>query len=282
MASLLAYYLAALYIPSGVIGFIYIISAIVILLLRCFFRDRMKDDTFRLPLVFHVLISFSIRGLHMKESATQTGKYEVQLHGRKMRRFSAVMMLYIVSFTFILAMATLWSTLLIETSTTCGQEGFDCFANGTRVTDCDAFESGTNGNITSTDDQLECYRFVFNYIASFTSAGGVTFFHSIVVNTLILIMISISEIPNSCCRYAIFTSFSIFLAVLPLGFMFFNLYFPLFDDLLSPDILTLWVYFTTFNFSIFACLIVGRDLQIRNITQYQELIHHRNEHFFSV
>ena len=338
MASLLAYHLVALYIPSAVIGLVYIISAIVVLVLICVLQDKVKDGTFSLPLVFRVLISFPIIGLdirepfgeykvqlqvqgkvkpqegslgkyegklegkvehqqelpgkykvqldvrveaedqegapddynvqlhgevenneeeleeqHQEESPESPGIYEVRLHGRKIRRFSAIAMVYIVSFVIILAMATLWSTLLIETSRACGQEGFDCFADGERVTDCET----TN----STDDQLECYRFVFNYIAGFTNAGGVTFFLSIAVNTLILVMVGISKIPKSY-RYVVFVIFSIFLAVLPLGFLFFNLYFPLFD-LLPPDILTLWVYFVTFYFSIFACLIVGLDLQIQ-------------------
>jgi len=77
MASLSTYYLVAIYIPSAVIGLVYIISVIVILALIYYFRDRVKDDTFSLPLLFRVLISFPIIGVDIREPFD---KYKVQLH----------------------------------------------------------------------------------------------------------------------------------------------------------------------------------------------------------
>ena len=284
MASYLVYSLVGLYLPSAVIVLLFIISAIVMMVLIVYFRNQLRDDTFRLPLVFRVLIDFAIRGLEMKEEMTPpqapaqalppqepaaqepvpppapipTGKYTVKLHGKKMRLFSVITMVYIVLFVVILAISTLWSALLIETSTTCGQEGFDCFADEEEVTDCDTFQNETNG----TSDNLVCYRFVFDYITSFTQAGGVTLFLAVMINTVILILIGTSEIPNNICRYVTFIAICIILAFLALGFLIFNLVLPFNDQLLPPDIFTLWVYFATFCFSIFACMIIGVNLQL--------------------
>lgn len=268
------------------------------MVLIVYFRNQLRDDTFRLPLVFRVLIDLAIKGLEMKEEMTPpqapaalppapalpqpsaqaqaqapaqalpppppppapipTGKYTVKLHGKKMRLFSVITMVYIVLFVFILAISTLWSALLIETSTMCGQEGFDCFDDGKKVTDCDTFQIETNG----TSDNLVCYRFVFDYITSFTQAGGVTLFLAVMINTVFLILIGTSEIPNKICRYVTFIVICIILAFLALGFLIINLVLPFNDELLPPEIFTLWVYFATFCFSIFACMIIGVNLQL--------------------
>lgn len=59
-----------------------------------------------------------------------------------------------------------------------------------------------------------------------------------------------------CCYVTMVTLFRL----LTLMLLSFSLYLPILDELLLPEVLTLWAYFVAFYFSIFACLILGVDL----------------------
>ena len=273
MASFIAYNLVGLIIPSIVLVLTYIALAIVVLALIAVLRDSLRSYVYHLPLPFCLVLKAVFVGLEMKPSTTTdsdgrsgSNKFEVFLHGKNLRRFSVISSAFILSLVFVCATATMWTVLFIRGSTTCGEVGFDCFDNEESVRDCSIFENGTRVTINGTDHRLECYRFVFDYIGGFTIAGGVTFFAALVINTLVFFMTTISNIqpkkPHSVLRYVAMMVFFIFLALMPIVFLLLNLNLPLFDELLLPDVFTLWVYFVAFYFSIFACLILGADLLI--------------------
>ena len=86
--------------------------------------------------------------------------FELYLYGKKLRRISVLSMVMLAAGVLGTTNITLWTTLLTRKSITCGEVGFDCFANDEPVTDCSMFENGTIVHINGTRYELACFRCV--------------------------------------------------------------------------------------------------------------------------
>ena len=80
------------------------------------------------------------------------------------------------------------------------------------------FENGTIVHINETRYNLECYRFVFDYVGGISAAGGLTFSAMIVINVIHTLIIHISKIKSRICHILSMLSFSLFLIITVLGF----------------------------------------------------------------
>ena len=254
-------------IPTIILFLFYFFSAAAALYLMSKSVEFPKGFVYRLPRMIRLVLKNVFVGLKINEInndetsvANETHYFEVCIHDKRLNRKSVLSMIVMVLNVFGCSVASLWTVLLIRESTNCGEEGFDCFSNKERVTDCNIFENGTEVNINGTDHQLECYRFVFDYVGGFTAAGGITFFARIVVNTLVFIFASIGEIRNAICRYLSVLSFLFIYLLIIIGFIFLDRYLPVFDDHSIPAKFTVSVYSFTLSISVLACLQMVADL----------------------
>ena len=179
--------------------------------------------------------------------------FELFLHGKKLRSVAVYSIVALTGIVLSTTVATLWTTLLIRKGITCGEAGFDCFAGGEPVTDCSMFENGTIVYINGTHYNLECYRFVVDYVGGFSAAGGFTFFAKIVVNLLLLAVISMSKIKSRICHTLLMALFSL----LPITAMCFPLFLLQVFGPLLHNIFVQYIYCFSFVFCIIACLLLA-------------------------
>ena len=182
--------------------------------------------------------------------------FELYLHGKKLRRISVLSMVMLAAGVLGTTFVTLWTTLLTRESITCGEVGFDCFANDEPVTDCSMFENGTIVHINGTRYELACFRFVFDYVRGFSAAGGFTFSAMIVINVILLAIISISKIKSRICHVLSMLLFSFFLIITVLGFSFVSL-FPV---LRIDNIFLRFSYLFSFYFWSGECMLLAIDV----------------------
>lgn len=277
MPSHSVYFLTGFTIPFAILNAFYFFSLVAVVHLIATSMSA-NAGQIRLPRLIRLALESMFVGLETKtktdtematktdtETATKTKDgpryFEVCMHGKTLSRKSVFAFVLLVLTVFGCSVATLWSVMVIRESTICGEEGYDCFINGEKVTDCNIFENGTTVSINGTDHYLECYRFVFDYVGGLTAAGGVTFFARVVINTLVFTVVWIGEVKNSCWRLLAQAVSFILLCVTMIGFSTLNA-LQLTNHISIPTLFTFLVYGITFACSVVVYL--GLEIEFSN------------------
>ena len=239
MVSFSTYYSVGLIIPSVTLGIIYLFSCVVgiILLITAKQSQHHQGYVFRLPLVIRLVIStvFVLLKIEPVKEQAASGEastaeegqekrqyFELHIENKRLKSNFTVISIVVLAMTVIgCSFVTLWTVLFIDESTSCDEAGFDCFSDGKRVENCTILD---NGIMNGTDYNFECYRIAFNYIQALAAAGGVTFFTTVVVNVLMVMIIAISSIGSEIYRWATAMLFSIFLLLLPVAVILCNIF----------------------------------------------------------
>lgn len=259
MATYDAYLAMGFIVPFVILNSFYFCSLIYILV----YLKRSTKETrgVRLPRLIRLALESMFEGLEMDpETKEESPQYfKVCLHGKRLSKWSVIGFVCVVLTVFGCSIATLWSVTVIRESPICGGEHYDCFSNEKKVADCDMFENGTRVTINGTEHNLECYRFVFDYVGGLAAAGGVTFFARIVINTLVFIVAWIFEIKNHYLRSLLLLVLPFLLLGANVGFIILNSYL-LADDTSIPTLFTFLVYTVTFTISLFTYIVLEIDL----------------------
>lgn len=273
MAPFSTYYGVGLVLPSVILSIIYLLSTVVSSLLPLISKRVNKDEgcVFRLPLVIRLMINAVFGAAEMKpikqhvtsDDQENPRYFKMYIYEKRLKKNFSLVAILSVAFNVIgCSFVTLWTVLLFDESKTCNEVGFDCFSNRERVTDCGIFKNGTTVHINGTQYQLECYRIVFNYVEGLAAAGGITFFATVMVNILMLILIGIGSIKNVICRWVSAMIFCLLLILLPIAGILCNIYIIAPEESSFLNTFRLWVYFVSFYLSITASVLLLPDLML--------------------
>lgn len=286
MASSNSYYMVGLIVPLIAMLLFYIGSGIAIL--THIIRTLAKPDlTFKLPQAFQLLLKavflgLEIKNVHTPEEAVQSiidpekpistdhskdaemikvteapPTTVVYLHSKRLRGEVTYTLVFLVVALFGCSAATLWQVLLIESTTTCGEAGYDCFSCGERVTDCSLFENETTVSINGTDYRLECYRFCFNYVMAFAAAGGVTFFGGIMINTFTFAAIRLSKMEKPKYYKRIIIGITVTFMLLPIPLIATVVYVA--HTLQMMDVHRMIIYSIAYGISVVANIFIYKQ-----------------------